>query len=495
MTMVGSDPDALEAAAAQLDAAAAELDASAGGLHVLLGALQWIGKIASAFVGQWNTDYRPRLGSTADFIRSAADELGRQAEQQRNASFAVGAGPGSSLQCVQPVSAAEVSGAVEDVRGWLDPGGWGVSASDLDKIHQRLLGLTPAERRAVIAQLTDEELARLGDQMNESLVKGGFTDDEKGAFLRMLLPSLDAEQAARVTGHPDWGQVRNMHLLLGASLTAGAFGSDLLDSLGAGHRGTGVGAMAQDEIEIRKLANGQFVVVLPGVVDLREGIDGLSDGDLGRWEAQNAWDSARDMHYARRSEMGWQNGSATGSNAYALAVKDAMFRAGVPEGAPVMLVGHSFGAYTALEMASDPTFNDAMGGGALDPTYHVNVTHVLAAGANAGFRLDDLPSGTRASLINSNQDAAVVMERAVPTNNGTSSTSLHNETRFDALDVSLRTGHNAWDGVGHEPSNYGLFVGSEPASSAVSLMLRDAIANGYGDSGQVFRVVVKDPYR
>jgi hypothetical protein len=94
MVMVGADADALDAAAGELDAAAAELASSAGGLGGLLGGLAWIGQVASAFVGLWNSDYKPRLGSTAQFIEQAADELRRQARQQRDASNSDGTSSG-----------------------------------------------------------------------------------------------------------------------------------------------------------------------------------------------------------------------------------------------------------------------------------------------------------------------------------------------------------------------------------------------------------------
>ena len=51
-------------------------------------------------------------------------------------------------------------------------------------------------------------------------------------------------------------------------------------------------------------------------------------------------------------------------------VWDALRAAGVPAGSSLMIVGHSFGADTALDLAADREFN----GG------EYTVTHVVAAG-------------------------------------------------------------------------------------------------------------------
>ncbi|MEQ1703722.1 MAG: hypothetical protein ABMA25_26755, partial [Ilumatobacteraceae bacterium] len=193
-----------------------------------------------------------------------------------------------------------------------------------------------------------------------------------------------------------------------------------------------------------------------------------------------------DMYYAQMSEGGHSNGSETGANAYAFAVKEAMRAAGVPAGADVMLVGHSFGAYTAMELASDPTFNDAMGRDLGGP-YHVNVTHVLGAGANVGFRLDDLPSGTRGLLINNQADAAVLLEQAVPANNDVSSSSQHSFVQFRDIPTS------GAEGAGHDPGVYSNQLRHSDDGAVQSFL---SSANGdYNTEGDMMRVTVKDAYR
>ncbi|MBX6372018.1 MAG: alpha/beta fold hydrolase [Acidothermus sp.] len=61
----------------------------------------------------------------------------------------------------------------------------------------------------------------------------------------------------------------------------------------------------------------------------------------------------------------------TGSSSYTRCVVQALDRLGVPQGAPVLLVGHSEGGIVAADLAADRRFN----GG------RVRVTHVLAAGS------------------------------------------------------------------------------------------------------------------
>jgi hypothetical protein len=94
MTMVGADADRLEAAAAHMRKAADELDAHSAAVGHQLGGLSWLGQLAGAFANLWSSHHKPQLGSTAHFIREAADRLTANAKQQRDAS-AVSGGAGS----------------------------------------------------------------------------------------------------------------------------------------------------------------------------------------------------------------------------------------------------------------------------------------------------------------------------------------------------------------------------------------------------------------
>jgi pimeloyl-ACP methyl ester carboxylesterase len=78
--------------------------------------------------------------------------------------------------------------------------------------------------------------------------------------------------------------------------------------------------------------------------------------------------------------------------AYARGVDLAMTRAGVPAGADVLLVGHSQGGMTALELAGDEGF-----------TRRYRVTHVVTAGSPAA-QVRDLPPRTQALSLENEHD-------------------------------------------------------------------------------------------
>jgi surface antigen len=109
MTMVGADADRLEAAAAHMQKAADELDAHSAALGHQLGGLSWLGQLAGAFANLWSSHHKPQLGSTAHFIREAADRLAANAKQQRDASAVSGASLGGQAAPARPPVAAVTS--------------------------------------------------------------------------------------------------------------------------------------------------------------------------------------------------------------------------------------------------------------------------------------------------------------------------------------------------------------------------------------------------
>lgn len=236
----------------------------------------------------------------------------------------------------------------------------------------------------------------------------------------------------------------------------------------------------KDEIQIRRLDNGSYIVVLPGVVDLssgmRAGIDGARDGfvdgarvgltsgavampavglgvglsaaiggsiargasaTVGEFMGRNDANSVRDMRHAIPGAM-----DPSAPNPYADRVKEAMQRAGVPEGADVMFVGHSYGAFTAAHLASDRSFNDAYGASS---GYHVRVTHVVAAAAETSAYLPLMPSDTNVLVLNNNQDLVYQGEQAAIAPEGAGRHPNHLEVHFNG---GLHTD------VGHHPDRY-----------------------------------------
>lgn len=215
--------------------------------------------------------------------------------------------------------------------------------------------------------------------------------------------------------------------------------------------------IAADEIEIRALDNGRYVVVLPGVTDLSRGARELVGGPwwnvavgllAGVRDAVSVWTgdeptTPRRTVHALPAVLGL--GSA---NPYAGAVVAALERAGVPSGAELMLVGHSYGAYTAVDLATDPAFNalNALNGGA-PVGYHARVTHVVAAGAELDWRFADLPEATDVLTLNNRWDAVYQVEDLV-----------HRDRRAVHAGQLEKVFWGGRDGWGHGERNYSEWV-------------------------------------
>ena len=254
---------------------------------------------------------------------------------------------------------------------------------------------------------------------------------------------------------------------------------------------------AFDEIEIRRLDNGRYMVILPGVTDLSEAGDAARQGAIAgsaaligapppmrvaaaaaavagavalEWFGSGQRDTVRRMEYA----IGEADRGRDYDNPYARRVKEQMERAGIPAGADVMLVGHSFGAYTAMDLAGDSTFNTVS-----DPAgYHVQVTHVLAAGADTNWRLPDLPAGTKALVLNNDADRVVQVEDPRHADSG--------GRHPGQIEVTFAGGS---EGHGHHPNNYADHL--RGAVGAPALWLEEA-GSKYASGGVAYSVEVRD---
>jgi hypothetical protein len=381
MAMVGADASELEKVAAQMRRAADELDAHSKELGRQLGGLAWLGRVASGFLAAWNGQHKPHIGSTAAFIREAADRLAMNAQQQREAS---------------------------------------------------------------------------GDA-----------------------PSF-GRLAPRTFSHFD---------------SKGSARADMAEAFWA----TGDSRRAEgDEIEIRKLENGNYVVVLPGVVDLTEklpqvglrlgaavapllsGSAGLAGSVVAASHVTDPWYDGDHPNTARRMEYAIaesQDKSDSFINPYATRVMEQMKAAGIPEGANVMFVGHSFGAYTAMELAGNDKFNSADG---VSEGYHVNVTHVVAAGADTSWKLPELPGGTKALILNNRNDLAFRAETGLL--NGTA------DSKPGQLQIGFFGGK---EGNGHAPVNYVNWLTKATNRPDLNAWLDDA-GTKYSGPGTAFSAKVPD---
>ncbi len=245
--------------------------------------------------------------------------------------------------------------------------------------------------------------------------------------------------------------------------------------------------IGRDEIEIRALDNGRYIVVLPGVTDLSAGIEEFVDrvrddpfevGDAGR-DAVDAWadndePTVRKMRYAYEAALR----DDTTVNEYSVVTIAALESAGVPAGAEVMLIGHSFGAYTAMDLAADPSFNSAHGA---DPSgYHVAVTHVIAAGAETDWRFDELPADTSTLVLNNRFDLVYRAEDLLH-RDGHAQHPGHVEQNF----------WGNWEGKGHDEHNYLDWL-SDTGNDRIGAWLDDVGAR-YTGGGTRVSAQVPDP--
>lgn len=221
-----------------------------------------------------------------------------------------------------------------------------------------------------------------GHHRRNLMTTAAFIRDAAGVLERHAIEQRDASSAA--TAVPAW-----------TKKLPSAFTADVgLHPQSAEMRPVGFAqffnrqeGLPQDQFEILKVSDNppRYIVNLPGVEFTREG----------PWEQ----DHLRDLRGASAARV-------TGNDAYAERVKAEMQRAGVPAGAEVMLVGHSYGAMAAMNIAGDHSFNRPGDTDGSDG-YSVQVTHVLAAGAGLQDWIDDPPSGTKVLMaINRNDVVA-----------------------------------------------------------------------------------------
>jgi hypothetical protein len=146
--------------------------------------------------------------------------------------------------------------------------------------------------------------------------------------------------------------------------------------------------LQNDEFEVIQHDNGRYTLVLPGVIDLSQP----------HWGLDVHSQSVRDVdQFALPSSAN----ASVASNRYAQMVKDYV-QANIPRGAEVMIVGHSYGADTAVDLAADPSFNNTETG--------VNVTHVVAAAYFNQPQLGHVPPQTQVLVLQNANDGAVIGE-------------------------------------------------------------------------------------
>jgi hypothetical protein len=307
----------------------------------------------------------------------------------------------SALSIDTDVSAAAV-------RTWV---GWGDDlsraqldlANDLDRLQ--LGDATPMAGWSLTAAATDLwttgvflELVLERVELADAL---GVTPALDPATVTRLMQLAGGRVTAVVGACPVWmpPSFAGPHGELGGTYDAEVRSPYLLDGMLAVDRGRELllralddtassGQIRDDEFEIVRMSDGRYLVVLPGVTD-------LSSPDLGLSAAHA---SVRDVdQFAYPSSRS----ASAADNRYAQMVAEALAIRGVPVGSDLVIVGHSYGADTALDLAADPAFNGADG---------YRVTHVVAAAYHSQPQLAHVPDATQVLVLQNRRDVAVITE-------------------------------------------------------------------------------------
>ena len=414
--MVGADADLLTATARQFGRSSEVLRSHLAQLGAIYAQTGWVGADAAHSRGEWQAVGAPSLLRTSEFLAVLEARLLEHVVDQRRASAAF-----ASPHLPGPAP----NGRLGDVR---------------DVAHDPLAGV--AEER--------------------------FAGDGSD------LPTTAPARTRSVTGlRPG---------MFGSPVDSRAAVLDAMRGLADEQR------IGRDEIEIRALDNGRYVVVLPGVTDLSAGVDEFVDrvrddpfgvGDAGR-DAYDAWadndePTVRKMRYAFEAAL--RDDSTV--NEYSVVAAEALEAAGIPAGADVMIIGHSFGAYTAMDLAADPSFNAAHG--AETSGYHVQVTHVVAAGAETDWRFDDVPAETSTLVLNNRVDLVYRVEDVLHPD-GDAEHPGHLEQNF----------WGGWHGKGHDEHNYLDWL-ADTGNDGVAAWFDD-IGDRYTSGGTRVSAQVPDPH-
>lgn len=97
MVMVGADPDELDRLAHRLESEARRLEQLGGQLSRQLQVAPWRGGRADRFRGEWRSVHMRQLRDAAGFLRHGRDVLAHNADQQRNASNGAGGSIGGGI--------------------------------------------------------------------------------------------------------------------------------------------------------------------------------------------------------------------------------------------------------------------------------------------------------------------------------------------------------------------------------------------------------------
>lgn len=338
----GMDTDAGREVGQTLASGAQQITELAHRLDAAITVLEWIGVDADRHRDDWQTSQRPALDRSAQLLSAVATLLAHEADSQDQVS-----GSGGSVTAAGAGVSAAAGGDTGrgGILGWLDRhvGGLlrglvrtGEHASDfVSKLDDVLTG----EKDWSVSALAASAVGTVGSAVGA--VYDGITgedhhwfDEGRGVAGEPVAAPTDPTQASQY--HPAAARPTDLPSLMQGVTDAYQVGGE------PGSNG---------DVRITRVDNGTgtpaYVVSIPGTES---------------W-SPSAGATGRDL----TANLALVSGNPT---AAAESVRLAMDRAGIPAGAPVMLVGHSQGGIIAGSLASDPAFVQRYG-----------VTNVLTYGA------------------------------------------------------------------------------------------------------------------
>lgn len=256
------------------------------------------------------------------------------------------------------------------------------------------------ERLGALLQRQSDQLTGMADEIGRSAGATSWNGPDAQTFLGQWWPEHRARLLATAEQLHGFGQaaLNNAAEQRRTSGAGGTHGGGLATvcALPEGHMTAGVVRTSfawgdyisriedvadEDAFELLQVSVNppKYIVLLPGI-------------ELDAWDT----DTVRDLQSAVPARL-------LQRDAYAARVMLELQRAGVPAGAEVMLMGHSYGAIAAMNLASDPQFNQP-GNASTSGAFHVQVSHVVAAGAGVRDWMDRPPPGTDVLLSINRRD-------------------------------------------------------------------------------------------
>lgn len=392
MTMVGADLAEMAHLASVLDQAAGEAKRIEWVASSRLFIAEWLGADIDDIRFRWNHGCRQGLRRTTESLQEAARDIRAQAEQQRRASDA-------GFYYARSIDAQRGLGDV--LADW-----WNDTVDRTESILQSIgtatgnllvgLGNLAVDATSAVARVAagiGHGLAEAARWIGESTVgvmkwAGGvvhagmevgrsIVDDVAVPILkRDVLQLYDWVAAIPLVGEvveQSAGAVRSNSLLDGVGEPLDV--SQVYDNLAANYRGPG-----HIEVQSVRGSDGQlrYVVYIPGTQEWLPGTnnpaDIMSDIEVGGWHDDTP---------------------------LSIAVERAIAASGVPDGAQLVLAGHSLGGLTAVQMSRDADF-----------TSRYQVAGVFTAGAGTDNTAP--PSGVQFQALRHVNDAISLLGYSEP---------------------------------------------------------------------------------